>query len=731
MIGLALNGDGAALQQLENASGDTTVLEAALSLLHQPEQAAQEPGLRGSRPAAKLQFASVMVLRHARTAPNAAEEELTQLVQQCLELGLRPAEAKASKPTQENLLAAAAAAACRLSPDAISAVHAEGGKLYQQQLAAGGGGGAEDGILALKLLRLLADEAARPAVAAAAQPTLAALAPETLGVVGWAVSVGGAVIVAGLRCLQQWVAAAQVRLEDAGTIPGLLESLCAALGGEDAVVAEALVEAFASFIPGMDWQGPSETGLPALLALCNACSEQRGRLDYPAERVQYGVGRATARLAAALAAAPLPWVDAPLASAAAGLLALLADAASCPDRPTSALAIEGIGGLQRARNRFKSGQAGGEAEGVLSAQAELALVPALLAHARYPSPDDSDLDDDEWARVREDVVSQACLSSYCVLRHDFLGTAAEQLQQGLQGADWRQLESALFAMASTGGPVEVRLIEMGAAEPEQSSSTELLQQVFALCLQVEPAAIAAAVGAATDPDDAEEESATAGAALWAAVARLVGHHAGWLAAEAPDVVLLGLLDAQLDQLLSQVRSPPPPTPHTIRRSARLRISGYWCRPTCRAVVRAIRRHWSRHWSTRRRSGWDKSGSRWRSSAAEPAKGSALCCRPTTVGWLRSARQGAAGPAGMSLPEWPSRSASCCCRSSLPIAAWPRPKSTCSAHWWPGWRRWSPTAAADRRPRSSLAWCSAGWAQDCRWGHRLPIRRHEPMRHHTH
>ena len=65
-------------------------------------------------------------------------------------------------------------------------------------------------LLAYKLLELLAEEAARPAVAAQALPALQALAPQALAAVGAALTAAGAggekVLVATLRCLHHCVA---------------------------------------------------------------------------------------------------------------------------------------------------------------------------------------------------------------------------------------------------------------------------------------------------------------------------------------------------------------------------------------------------------------------------------------------------------------------------------------------------------------------------------------------
>jgi hypothetical protein len=77
-------------------------------------------------------------------------------------------------------------------------------------------------LLAYKLLELLAEEAARPAVATQALPALQALAPQALAAVGAALTAAGAggekVLVAALRCLHHWVASARIALEDAATV---------------------------------------------------------------------------------------------------------------------------------------------------------------------------------------------------------------------------------------------------------------------------------------------------------------------------------------------------------------------------------------------------------------------------------------------------------------------------------------------------------------------------------
>ena len=68
-----------------------------------------------------------------------------------------------------------------------------------------------------------------------------------------------------------------------------------------------------------------------------------------------------------------------------------------------------------------------EGGGVLPVEYEYQLLPSLLAHAHYPSEEDEDLDDEEWVRVREEVVRPACLQSYCVLRHHFVRHCCEAL----------------------------------------------------------------------------------------------------------------------------------------------------------------------------------------------------------------------------------------------------------------------------------------------------------------
>ena len=58
-------------------------------------------------------------------------------------------------------------------------------------------------------------------------------------------------------------------------------------------------------------------------------------------------------------------------------------------------------------------------------------------HGFYPTRRDEDLDDEEWARVREAVVAQACLQSYCVLRLRFLRYCCDTLRAALVKSERR------------------------------------------------------------------------------------------------------------------------------------------------------------------------------------------------------------------------------------------------------------------------------------------------------
>ena len=198
------------------------------------------------------------------------------------------------------------------------------------------------------------------------------------------------------------------------------------------------------------------------------------------------------------------------------LLEFLVNAAACKDRGCSALAIEGLAGMQRARNKLQ------EEDAMLPAEAEFALLPALLAHARYPSEADEDLDDEEWARVREEVIQLACLQSYCVLRITFVRHCCEALETSMEAGDWRGAEAGLFALAACAGPLKCRL-EMQKAEQaaEREECNALLHQLLGACSSLD---VPSMVGGCDD----EEEAATAVAALHAAMARVVASFIEWL-----------------------------------------------------------------------------------------------------------------------------------------------------------------------------------------------------------
>ena len=541
-IEAALTGDAGALDRLEASSSDTMVAATALGLLQAAPTTPAE--IRGA------QFAAVMVMRHARSG-DSGQAELWALCQQCLRLGLHPI-AGTRPAVHTHCVTAAAAAAARVSAEAIAAVHAEALAV----LAAGQQSGEQEAAIAgLKALMLLAEECARKQVAEAARPAIQALAQQTLSTLASVVGSGlqGKTTTAALRTLQQWIICGHIKVEDARRVPDLLHVLCETFATDDSTVADAVTEAVAEFLPFVQNASMGSPALPGLLQLAAALSKQRERLDLSAERIHYEVARALTRLAAGLAGADVAWADdgAMVAPTTAGLLAFLSEAASCPDRSCSALAIEGLTGLQRARNRLQA--AGSENwAGLLPAQAEYALLPALLAHARFPAEADEDLDDEEWARVREEVIGMACLQSYCVLRLLFVRHCCEALQTAMAAGDWRAVESTLFGLANIAGALECRLqLANPQLADEQRECTELLTQILSSCCTLDVAGMSAAIGSRDDVD--EDEAATAAAAMHAAVARMVGGYASWLASSAATKdkdMFISVADSALAGLLS-------------------------------------------------------------------------------------------------------------------------------------------------------------------------------------
>ena len=356
---------------------------------------------------------------------------------------------------------------------------------------------------------------------------------------------------------------------------GWLQSCChvlASLGHADLQLADALVETLVEFLPFVESDIPE--AIAVLLELVAAVCSQRENMGYEQRREQYEVPRALVRLAAGLATADVPWAQpAPQMEAAAqGLLAFLVAGASCPDRPTSALAIEGLGGLQRARNRFnqqgQGGQATAEGGGVLPVEHEYKLLPSLLAHAHYPSEADVDLDDEEWVRVREEVIRLACLQSYCVLRHHFVRHCCEALQASMASGDWRAMEASLFGLAACGPSLGCRLEMAGPQiEAERAECEQLLRQLLGSCasfdvdgvtnaLRVRLAGGAGGGDGDEADDEGDDEVETAGHALTAAVSRVVAVYAesGWLqstAAGGDESLVVAVMDGAVGSLLSR------------------------------------------------------------------------------------------------------------------------------------------------------------------------------------
>jgi hypothetical protein len=539
-IEAALTGDAAALERLEGSAQDIAVAATALGLLQSAPSTPVE--IRGA------QFAAVMVMRHAR-AGHSGQHELWALSQQCLRLGLDPI--PGTRPqVHTHCVRAAAAAAARVSADAIRTVHAAAlGKVDTGQQA----GDEATAIVGIKALGLLVEECGRKTVAEAARPVIKELAPQTLthliAVIRLAHTKS---TVAALRTLQQWIICGQIAIEDARGIPDLIDTLCDTFATDDATVADAATETVAEFLPFVKDADITSSSMLGLLQLADAVTKQRQRLDLGAERIHYEVARALTRFAAELSQADVAWgaEEARIASTVAGLLAFLAEAASCPDRSCSALAIEGLGGLQRARNRMRVAGSSDSA-GLLSAQAEYALLPALLAHARYPTEEDEDLDDEEWARVREEVIGLACLQSYCVLRLLFLKHCHETLQRAMAAGDWRAVESTLFGLAAVAGALECRLqMSNPQLATEQSECASLLTEILTSCCTLDVNSMSRSLAHRDDID--EEEAATAAAAMHAAVARMIGGYASWLgsASSSNEQLFVSVADSAVAGLLA-------------------------------------------------------------------------------------------------------------------------------------------------------------------------------------
>eukprot|EP01048_Picozoa_sp_COSAG05_P000299 COSAG05_NODE_8_length_40675_cov_148.837539_8_plen_382_part_00 len=315
IITASFGGDKASLDRLETNSADAGMAATALSLLQVP------PGSFGPP---TQQFASAMVVRYCRAAVVDATQT-SALCQQALQLGLSPPPGTRQNVSM-NLLTAAAAAASRLSADAIAFVHAQA--LARHTAACSGSAGAgsdpdfEGTTVALKLLRLIAEECARETQAAADHAALGAIRPlarPTLEAVATSLSVvvrrgdaggsgaqqggGGAAKAAraALSCLQQWVRVCEVKIEDAVTVHELLPALLSMLSTNDGALADGAAESLAAFLPQA-----AEPGLEAFAEVTRALSSQLPRLDFR-NPAQAEVCRALTRLGCGLS--DLAWPD--------------------------------------------------------------------------------------------------------------------------------------------------------------------------------------------------------------------------------------------------------------------------------------------------------------------------------------------------------------------------------------------------------------------------------------
>ena len=192
------------------------------------------------------------------------------------------------------------------------------------------------------------------------------------------------------------------------------------------------------------------------------------------------------------------------------LLDCLVGAASCRDRPTAAIALEGLVPLMESR-RLSAAQIG-------------ALLPALLLHAQYideaaefEDEDEADVyfDADEWSRVRDQTLSDVFLALYEGQRLALLQHVTMSFEQAISAQTWRAAEAALFAVGVVApGILRVQLVrdpkallKTPAAQAEgltaeslaaqQQATRELLVRIFNLtlapevrCLQMVPCSTA-------------------------------------------------------------------------------------------------------------------------------------------------------------------------------------------------------------------------------------------------
>ena len=265
--------------------------------------------------------------------------------------------------------------------------------------------------------------------------------------------------------------------------------------------------------------------------------------------------RGMCRIAVAVAEV-LVWDTAAAAAQGQPLLECLVGAASSRDRPTAAIAIEGLVPLIYDL-RF------GECRHLPPLLSQALLAPILM-HAEYIDEsatfEDEDIaevytDEEEWARVREQTLADAIQAVYESQRHNLLQHAAQAFEAAVAAGGWRAAEAALFIVGVTAPALLRRQLvrdptrflatpasrnegltpEGLAAEQEQGRA--LLQQLFTLsCGEVAAPLLAQAP-------------------LAAAAARLAAGYARWLAQEGSDELLVGVFRTVLNILKDAAEDP--------------------------------------------------------------------------------------------------------------------------------------------------------------------------------
>ena len=355
LIGGALKGDARSLMALETTGIDDALLREAVGLV--------AGGSAGGAAIAVGQFAATIILRHARTSEGA---DLGALCTECLQLAATP-----GLPTNRQLLSAAAAAATRAGPEAALQVHAEAMRLARLGQLAEGGAPAASPLTALQLVHALAEEAGRAVVTSSVREALAGQGAEVFALLNSVLrgSGGERGVSGGLECLSQWAETLGVGMDAVLATEGLLLALCSLVASEDESVVDSLADCLEALLT-RPFAGTPPTNPTTAVVVCaaggrlvplgagavrpesqpwrsNGAALSELGAAVAAQRPRFGDDqpmlhrRGMCRIAVAVAEV-LVWDTAAAAAQGQPLLECLVGAASSRDRPTAAIAIEGL-----------------------------------------------------------------------------------------------------------------------------------------------------------------------------------------------------------------------------------------------------------------------------------------------------------------------------------------------------------------------------------------------------